>query len=862
MADLNKYLVYLLITPGSNEDITHRSSAGVMLKNNVLHYFETFTPETLAYVKSECVKGLVDPSHLIRNISGNVVTSLVTKASIGEWPEILPQLMMMAESGDENAASGAMSALAKICEDSATELDRDYNGERPLNYMIPKFLQFTASPIPKVRSLSIACINQFVLLKSQSLLAHLDAFLNALFTLATDEFPDTRCNICTAFVSIMSVRPDKLIPHLEGVVSFCLHCIKDSDEQVAKEGCEFILQLAEDDEVEKAKVAAELPRIIPTILSTMIYSEMDRMLMQSLVEDDEDVEDKPEDIRPNIVKSKDSHHTSKTHKDDDDSEDEDEDDDDMGAEAALSEWNLRKCSAAALDVFSTKFPELVIEHSMPHLREGIVSQDWTIREASILAFGAVSQGCLDLVGPHLPELIPYLVSTLKDPEGPVRQISCWTITRYSSWIAYQSAGGTNHEAYLQPVLEGILACCLDKNKKVQESACSALATLTEQAGEELAPYLEVILTQLSQCFRKFRAKNLCNLYDSVQTLMDRVGPAVADPNLARIIMPPLMEKWNLIKDDDRDLWPLFECMSSVASSFGALFSPYAVDVYTRGVQVINYSIMMDQNCITDITLEAPDKEFIITAFDMIDGLVQGLQGEMSGLISQVQPPLVELMLTCFEDHVLDVRQSALALLGDLAIYNIDVLHPYLHNIMKVTMTQMDLAFGAGVCNNAIWSVGEICLQLGPSVQPYAEELFSRLVQVLDADKVNPTVSENAAIALGRLGQCVPELLAQHLPVFIDKWCFYIKEILETHEKDSAYIGMCQIVAVNPNGLNNEISLLSFLDAIATYVDPSTELTDMTGKVLQGYKSIVPDWDGIVAKLPPDAQLSIRQRYGL
>lgn len=866
MPDLNKYLVYLLVTPTGPETDTYRFSAGLLLKNNFLKFYQQLDQDTIAYVKNEIVKGLAGSQNLsIRSTSGTVIAALVTRASIGGWPEILPQLMNMAEGGDANAAEAAMSALAKICEDSAKELDKEYGGERPLNYMIPKFLQFTSSTSGKIRSLAVACINQFVVLKSPSLLAHLDAFLNSLFTLANDEFPDTLVNVCSAFVNIMGVRPDILVPHLDGVISFTLHCIKKTDEQVAREGCEFILQLAETDDIDKAAVAPHLARIIPTILSTMIYSEEDRMLLQSLADDDENVEDKPEDIRPNHIKSKDAHTNKKVTGANNNDDSDDDDYDDEVTEDSLSEWNLRKCSAAALDVFATKYPELVIEYSMPHLREGIVAQDWAIREASILAFGAVSQGCLDLVGPHLPELIPFLVSTLKDQEGPVRQIACWTLMRYSSWIAFHSADGSNHEAYLQPVLQGFLACCLDKNKKVQESACSALATLTEEVGEELSPYLEVILTHLALCFQKFRAKNLLNLYDCVQTLLDRVGPAVVDPKLINIILPPLMEKWSHIHDESQDLWPLFECISSVAASFGALFSPYAVDVYKRGLNVLNHGLLMEETCKNELLLDSPEKEFLITSLDMIDGLVQGLQGDMSGIIAQTQPPLTELLLTCFDDSLMDVRQSAFALLGDLAMYTVDVLTPYMDRLIKASIAQMDMEFGPGVCNNAIWSVGEICLQLGPSISPYAEELFTKYMHVLDLDdkEIPPTVSENAAIALGRLGQCVPELMAPHLGMFVDKWCFFIRETLETQEKDSSYLGMCETVSQNPGGLNNEVSLVSFLDAVSSYVDPSTELAEAIGKVLAGYKSLLgAEWDNIVGRMNAESQMAVRQRYGL
>lgn len=45
---------------------------------------------------------------------------------------------------------GAFGALQKICEDSAEILDSDML-DRPLNVMIPKFLQFFKHSSPKIR---------------------------------------------------------------------------------------------------------------------------------------------------------------------------------------------------------------------------------------------------------------------------------------------------------------------------------------------------------------------------------------------------------------------------------------------------------------------------------------------------------------------------------------------------------------------------------------------------------------------------------------------------------------------------------------------------------------------------------------
>ncbi len=46
-----------------------------------------------------------------------------------------------------------------------------------------------------------------------------------------------------------------------------------------------------------------------------------------------------------------------------------------------------------------------------------------------------------------------------------------------------------YSCFVRP--QGLLGRVLDRNKHVQEAACSALATLEEQAGPELLPRLRV-----------------------------------------------------------------------------------------------------------------------------------------------------------------------------------------------------------------------------------------------------------------------------------------------------------------------------------------------------------------------------------
>lgn len=66
--------------------------------------------------------------------------------------------------------------------------------------------------------------------------------------------------------------------------------------------------------------------------------------------------------------------------DDDDIEDGDDD-------GSLSDWNLRKCSAAALDVLANVFKDDLLPILIPILKETLFHPDWDIKESGILALG-------------------------------------------------------------------------------------------------------------------------------------------------------------------------------------------------------------------------------------------------------------------------------------------------------------------------------------------------------------------------------------------------------------------------------------------------------------------------------------------
>ncbi|GFY75588.1 transportin-1 [Trichonephila inaurata madagascariensis] len=650
--DFNNYLIFVL-TKLTTEDEPTRSLSGLILKNNVKAHFHQFPPEVTEFIKSECLNSVGDPSPLIRATIGILITTIASKGELTNWVDLLPRLCHLLDSEDYNVCEGSFGALQKICEDSAEYLDSDALN-RPLNVLIPKFLQFFRHSSPKIRSHAIACVNQFIINRTTILMLHIDSFLENLFHLASDEDPEVRKNVCRALVMLLEVRMDRLIPHMHHIIEYMLMRTQDPDEGVALEACEFWLSLA-DEPICKEALAPHLPRLIPTLVRGMKYSELDIILLKVDVEQDEMIPDREEDIRPRF-------HKSKTHSQkhmDDNTENDTESDDGLDDDSSLSDWNLRKCSAAALDVLASVFHEELLPVLLPILRETLFHQDWEIKESGILALGAIAEGCMTGMIPHLPELIPYLISCLSDKKALVRSITCWTLSRYSHWVV-----GQPHGSYLKPLMTELLKRVLDANKRVQEAACSAFATLEEEACTELVPYLAFILETLVFAFSKYQHKNLLILYDAIGTLADSVGHHLNKQEYISLLMPPLIEKWNYLKDDDKDLFPLLECLSSVATALQSGFLPYCEPVFRRCLSLVEQTLNQTMaNVSNPEQFEAPDKDFMIVALDLLSGLAEGLNGHIEALV--MSSNIMQLLYQCMQDSMPEVRQSSFALLGDL-----------------------------------------------------------------------------------------------------------------------------------------------------------------------------------------------------
>lgn len=794
--DFCNYLCFLLINadnPVSAEvkpDALHsaRAAGGIMLKNDIRDRYSHLSPDTQAFIKSNIMTGLTDSNAQIRGFAGNVITELVRQTGFRDWPEVLPQLLRMVtnEGGQiaQSAQEGAMGALMKVCEDNKKALNKTINGQRYIDFVLPKLFEAMSSPLPKVRANAIASVSIFILEKADFFLKNIDNFMARLFSLANDPSEDVRKNICRAVVQIAEVAPAKIAPHMEGLVSYMLtQQTNDDDPELALDAAEFWLCVGEDKNL-RAGLGPHLPQIVPVLLRSMIYSEEDVLRLEAEAEDAEK-EDREQDIRPQFATNKAvkgiggkaaaggivmEHDDLEEGEIDDDEDDDDEDDPE-------DQWNLRKCSAAALDVLASVFHEPVFQTTLPFLKQNFTNTEWPHREAAVLALGAIADGCMDVVAPSLPDLIPFLINLLQDTNPVVRQITCWSLGRYSGWAAHLDDAGK--QRFFLPMMDGILRRMLDGNKRVQEAAASAFANLEERSGSELEnpQFCEVIARQFAECFEKYKDRNMFILYDCVQTLAEHVGPTLQSPELVHTLMPSLMKRWAKVPNESLEVFPLHECLSYVAAALGNTFAPYAEPVFFRCITIIIENLRATEAAEANPALDDPNPDFLVTSLDLLSSVIQAVGPQLSAqMISRTDPNLFNMLTYAMTSGHADVRQSAYALLGDCAIHTFDSLASsgQLEKIMACIVQQLDLSpdnpFAAdersnqfAVSNNACWSAGEICNRADrKDIDSFLSPLAQAFWTILQTNKAPASLHENAAIALGRLCGVAPDMTSTHL----------------------------------------------------------------------------------------------------
>eukprot|EP00797_Seminavis_robusta_P020442 Sro311_g114380.3 (674) ;mRNA; r:60372-62393 len=583
-----------------------------------------------------------------------------------------------------------------------------------------------------------------------------------------------------------------------------------------------------------------LPQLIPILLQNMVYGPEQRLELQAQNELDLQQQQQPSSNMKPVF-----HKTRNKHGKDDDSNNSDGDDgdgDDFDDDEDGNEWTLRKCAAASLDSLSNFYgAAAILPPLLPALEQGLSSTDPWVQEASILALGAIADGCREEMNAHMGQLHPYLMNHLAAAQQAgslpqVKSIAAWTIGRYAAWAVEQVQTGMQGHLLAQ-MTEVFIERLKDQNRKVQVACVSAFGVVMETAGDLMAPYLEPVFQALVAALVRYQGRSLVILFDTLGIMADFVGPAIAEGHLPSIFVPPLMQMWDgLAKSDptDRTLLPLMESVASIAMTSGMNYQPYALETFNNAMCMIESVTLLLATSGDEKIENDEDADPIVCATDVLDGLAEGLGGNFAALVlssDRYRPQFTTMLQTLCNHQVAGVRMSAFALLGDLARNAPSIIEAALPQLLPEAISNVD-PIQPSVCNNAVWAIGEVCVRCGDNpapLEPFAAPFLQKLIGLLMGNGVVmgspgssgyrgsniPGLAENASAAVGRLAKVNPNFVAPDLPRFLLGWCDGMAKISDPGERRDAFEGFIKAVYANPQCIQNAAANVS--DAIASIV---------------------------------------------
>jgi transportin-1 len=164
---------------------------------------------------------------------------------------------------------------------------------------------------------------------------------------------------------------------------------------------------------------------------------------------------------------------------------------------------------------------------------------------------------------------------------------------------------------------------LDRNKKVQVSACSALGTYIEHCAEHIIPFLQPLLSTFVKAIYMYRARSFIVLCSTISLIANVIGAPISEGNLPQIYLPALLESWIRHEHhNNRLLLPLLECLACVALALRNSIQPWALLIFEKAMSTIEICIMSEALSASKREHDEPleeDSDIIVCSADLLDG---------------------------------------------------------------------------------------------------------------------------------------------------------------------------------------------------------------------------------------------------
>lgn len=602
---------------------------------------------------------------------------------------------------------------------------------------------------------------------------------------------ESRILVAQNFLLLTELCSDYMEPVFPAIISLMFYYLMNDVPEVAIISTEFFGTYSLKAGTDKSLLMPILPQILSTCLSQMSLSESDISEFEE-AELEYNQPDRLEDIKPiHYNRKKDDISSSGADFDGSDSEDVDEDE--------YGEWNIRKCSARTIDNLACAYKDDLLPLILPIIGKSLESQNWIQCESGILALGAISNGCAQGLRIHLPNLVEYLIRLCNSAKLAVSVISCWTLSRFSSWIMSEE----NRDKFAPLALEATLNAMQQKNRKLQEASCTSFANFCECSEGYFGKFGSVITTCLLQCLQKYQIRNSTILYAAIATFVRNIDQnSLKETGYFFHLTGSMLSRWKSLSKTDMTIINLMESVLGIIEASGELYAQFFEETLHLSLKQCDHILVEIQNYEIEIhsgneKIEEPNRDFFICSLDMLGGLAESLGLGAANSFCSHLPEILQFLHSAITDGWASVRQSGLGLLGELLRVIPSALEPHLNQLLPHVISNLSEHFPA-VCNNAGWVIGELAAAIGPKVSIYISDILPR-ISLLYLDASGDSIENlllNMSITMGRLAHVCPEKVSTCTPELLRLWLQYLGRYTDDNEKFLAVMGALRVFQVN------------------------------------------------------------------
>ena len=184
--------------------------------------------------------------------------------------------------------------------------------------------------------------------------------------------------------------------------------------------------------------------------------------------------------------------------------------------------------------------------------------------------------------------------------------------------------------------------------------------------------------------------------------------------------------------------------------------------------------------------------FLASSLDVISVVIGVLKEQSLSLIQSTN--LLAVMASSMDDNDEIVRQSAFGVLGDIAQYCYAAIQDHLAQFTQLCVKHMNIEYVliriflffnimimkliirySSICNNAIWSLGEMVLRAGQSMAGFMDSILPLLVSFNVQTGLPAGIRDNSTIAICRSCLVIPQCI-QYVQNHVGMLCMNVARL--------------------------------------------------------------------------------------